>query len=83
MQRVDDLSGDARRVFSRSDSDLKTGANAIDIVHIEERCETHAVLLTEPQATRQAADRLRLSDVQVLILGGAGDNSVPGLGEIG
>ena len=52
-------------------------------MHIEKRGESHAVVLTEPQSTRQATDRLRFSDVQVLILGGAGDDSVPGLGEIG
>ena len=51
--------------------------------HIEQRGKAHVVTLAEPQATRQAADRLRFANVHVLILRRTGDDALSRVGEIG
>jgi hypothetical protein len=81
---IGDLSGYPSRDLTRANRDLQTRPNsAMAFAHIEKHGETHIVALAEPQPPRQAADRLRFSDVDLLILRRTGDDSVSSLAEIG
>src|SRR6266545_3059489 len=83
-QLIGDLSGDPGRLWAGSHGDLQPRPNAaMRIAHIQKHGETRIVALAEPQPAREASDRLRFADLDVLILRRSGDDSLSGFGEIG
>ena len=83
-QRIHDFRRHPSRDCAWPDGDLQTHANAaIAFAHIQKHGETHSVALAEPQPAHQAADRLRFANPHVLVLRGTGDDSIPGLGQVG